>query len=252
MEGIEYMKKNNVLQTIVHCMEKHPYEKELLNNGSAILSKIVTLNDLNHVLGVIKNNEENENSLLNISILSQLALIDEMMDEILKQGALKELIKIIEVNLDNNPNESPEKINLIKNCCIALGRIVEVDINQFIQVYDQGALKLLKRTLCEVNNSETVEVALNTLIKLNEIPELNQNILNGEGETFLENIFQVIEKFKTDLKCCESFLSFLFTHIKNPKLSEAIFQNGWLKTILEIMETHLNNKNIQEKVNKIN
>lgn len=247
-EGIEYMKKNNALQTIVRCMEKHPYDKEILSNGSAILSKIVTISDLNQVLEVMRNQQDDDNSLINIPILSQLALIDEMMDEMLKQGALKELIRIIEINLDANPNESIEKMNIIKNCCIALGRIIDVDVNQFKEAIDLGALKLLKRTLIEIKNAEIIGVALNTLNKLLENSALNELILDSEGEEFLSNIFKSIEKFKDDLKCCESFLNFLNLNSKNPLIYTSIFEKGGLEMLLQIMEKHINNKNIQEKV----
>lgn len=247
-EGIEYMKKNNALQTIVRCMEKHPYDKEILSNGSAILSKIVTISDLNQVLEVMRKQQDDENSLLNIPILSQLALIDEMMDEMLKQGALKELIRIIEINLDANPNESIEKMSIIKNCCIALGRIIDVDVNQFKEAIDLGALKLLKRTLIEIKNAEIIGVALNTLNKLLENSALNELILDSEGEEFLANIFKSIEKFKDDLKCCESFLNFLNLNSKNPLIYTSIFEKGGLEMLLQIMEKHINNKNIQEKV----
>ena len=244
-EGIEYMKKNNSLETIVSCMEKHPYDKQLLSNGSSILSKIVTMSDLNNVLDVLKNNEKNESSMLNISIFSQLALIDEMMDEILRQGALKDLIKIMEMNLDEKANESPEKINLIKNCCIALGRIVEVDMKQFLQAIDFGALNVLKRALIELKNPEIGEAGLNTLNKLCENPEI-KNLILAEG--FVSSVLKIGELHKNDQKCCEAFLGFLTLNVQNEKTLKEIFENNGLEIIIQIMELHINNKNIQEKV----
>lgn len=249
MEGVEYMKKNNSLEAIVSCMEKHPYEKDLLSNGSLILSRLVTMADFNNVLMLLRNNENNESSLLNISILSQLALIDDMMDEIIKQGALKDLLKIIEMNLEENINEHPEKIQLIKNCTIAVGRIIEADVKQFIQLMDTAPVNILKRTLLEIKSPEIMEVALNTLSKLAENPELKEIIL---GDDFLEKVVKKMEEYKGNEKCCEAFMNFLIGNAHNEKVTNSVFQKNGLENILLIMELHMNNRSIEEKVLKIN
>ena len=247
MEGVEYMKKNNSLEAIVSCMEKHPYEKDLLSNGSLILSRLVTMADFNNVLMLLRNNENNESSLLNISILSQLALIDDMMDEIIKQGALKDLLKIIEMNLEENINEHPEKIQLIKNCTIAVGRIIEADVKQFIQLMDTSPVNILKRTLLEIKSPEIMEVALNTLSKLAENPELKEIIL---GDDFVEKVVKKMEEYKGNEKCCEAFMNFLIGNAHNEKVTNSVFQKNGLENILLIMELHMNNRSIEEKVHK--
>lgn len=247
MEGVEYMKKNNSLEAIVSCMEKHPYEKDLLSNGSLILSRLVTMADFNNVLMLLRNNENNESSLLNISILSQLALIDDMMDEIIKQGALKDLLKIIEMNLEENINEHPEKIQLIKNCTIAVGRIIEADVKQFIQLMDTAPVNILKRTLLEIKSPEIMEVALNTLSKLAENPELKEIIL---GDDFVEKVVKKMEEYKGNEKCCEAFMNFLIGNAHNEKVTNSVFQKNGLENILLIMELHMNNRSIEEKVLK--
>ena len=247
MEGVEYMKKNNSLEAIVSCMEKHPYEKDLLSNGSLILSRLVTMADFNNVLMLLRNNENNESSLLNISILSQLALIDDMMDEIIKQGALKDLLKIIEMNLEENINEHPEKIQLIKNCTIAVGRIIEADVKQFIQLMDTSPVNILKRTLLEIKSPEIMEVALNTLSKLAENPELKEIIL---GDDFVEKVVKKMEEYKGNEKCCEAFMNFLIGNAHNEKVTNSVFQKNGLEIILLTMELHMNNRSIEEKVHK--
>lgn len=244
-EGIKYMKKNNSLEAIVSSMEKHPYEKELLSNGSTILSKIVTMSDLNNILTILKNNDKNNSSLINISIFSQLALIDDMMDEILRQGALIDLIKIMELNLDENINESPDKIILIKNCCIALGRIIEVDLKQFLGVVDLGALNLLKSLLIEVKNPEIIEVGLHTLNKLAKNTEIFALI---EKEDFLGLVLKNIFYWKNE-NCCEALLIFLILQAEKGS-SEILAQNG-LEIIIKIMETHMIQKKVVEKVKTI-
>lgn len=245
MEGVEYMKKNNSLEAIVSCMEKHPYEKDLLSNGSLILSRLVTMADFNNVLLLLRNNES---SLLNISILSQLALIDDMMDEIIKQGALKDLLKIIEMNLEENINEHPEKIQLIKNCTIAVGRIIEADVKQFIQLMDTAPVNILKRTLLEIKSPEIMEVALNTLNKLAENSDLKEIIL---GDDFVEKVVKKMEEYKGNEKCCEAFMNFLISNAHNEKVTDSVFHRNGLENILLIMELHMNNRSIEEKVLKI-
>jgi len=235
-------------------MEKHPYEKELLNKGASILSKIVTINDLNKILEVLKTPQF---SLMNIEILSQLALIEEMMEEMVKKNVFMDLLKVIQLNIEEktensnensnenskedskeNADKKKEKITLIKNCCVALGRIIEADNAEFVMGVE--SLEILKKLLENTPNCEVFEAVLSLVNKMQRKGEICE-LLKKEG--FFTLFLMKIESFYTDEKACEAFADFL---LANYKEKEAF--GGVLEILLKILTLFCNKKTICEKV----
>ena len=265
------MKTCDLLESIVSCMEKHPCEKDLLSKGASILSKIVTMSDLNKILEVLKSPEF---SLMNIEILSQLALIEEMMEEMVKKNVFVDLLKVIELNIqekheiyDENSDKNKEKINenkekinenlkenfekntensdknkekitLIKNCCVALGRIIEADSEEFVMGVE--GFGILKKLLENNRNCEVFEAVLTLVNKLQRKREVCE-ILKKNG--FFELFMEKIECFFMDEQSSEAFSEFL---LANYKEKEAFL--GVLEILLKILSLFCNKKGICEKV----
>ena len=110
---------------------------------------------------------------------------------------------------------------------------------------DSGPLMILKRTLLEIKSPEIMEVGLNTLSKLAENHELKEKIL---GDECLENIIKKMDEYMGNEKSCEALLNFLIGNVNHEKVVNAIFEKKGLESILCMMELHLNNKSIEEKV----
>jgi hypothetical protein len=73
------------MQAIVSLMEKHPTEKAVLNVGASVLKKVATIADLRNAMDSLKNGGgDPKYASVNAALLSQLILVDEMMEDVVK------------------------------------------------------------------------------------------------------------------------------------------------------------------------
>lgn len=73
------------MQAIVSLMEKHPTEKAVLNVGASVLKRVATIADLRNAMDSLKNGGGDPKfTSVNAALLSQLILVDEMMEDVVK------------------------------------------------------------------------------------------------------------------------------------------------------------------------
>ena len=97
-DGIAYLKKaGQGMKLLVKIMDMHQNDKSILNIGSQILAKIATVEDLDLCLKKIQSNPDDAH--LELVMMSQLILVDELTEQLVKKGTVSSLVALFNTSV---------------------------------------------------------------------------------------------------------------------------------------------------------
>ena len=162
------------------------------------------------------------------------------------QGAVTDMIAIIKQNLGSKVIANKDRVNLIKHCAVAVGRIAEIDERQMKEVIEKGGLETLNKAL-EIEDPEVFESCIGTLQKISKYEGVLPKIAQiGCVKKALEQI----PHFLKEERICESTIGFLGTVAGDETLMEQIVESKGIENVIAMMKAHPDNKKIIEQGTK--
>ena len=176
-----------------------------------------------------------------VPILSSLLLVDELLNHVIKKGAIDDLVNIINNQQDLS---SPEQVDLIRSCVIALGRIAMADDKNAQDIVQKGGLDSILRGI-DIGNPEVLTACVDTLQKL----AVNDDIIKQIVEKgCIAKIMEKVQEFPKDEKLAESVLSFVATVSRSQEARDEIVAKNGFQNIFNSLLNFLGNKKVQEQV----
>ncbi len=201
-----------------------------------MLATMSNVEEIDEALTAVK-----QGDLKKVPILSSLLLVDELLNHVIKKGAIEDLVNIV-----NNQTEfnTPEQVDLLRSCIIALGRIAMADDKNAEEIVQKGGLDSILKGL-DVDNPEVLSASIDTLEKL----AVNEDIIKQLVEKgCLAKIMEKIQAFPKDEKLAESVLNLLATVSKSQVAKDEIVSKNGFQNIFNSLLAFLGNKKIQEQV----
>lgn len=200
-----------------------------------MLSKISTINDLDKAIASVR-----AGNTAQISILSSLVLVDEMMEAAVKKGIIADLIAILEKTVQKG---SPDDYEVIRNCTIALGRIAEMGSKHAQDIVNQGGIDLISHA-CDIQDPDVLRACSDTLQKL---CVSEANIKSAVSKGCVSKLLKSSEAFPKDEKLAESICSLISQIGAEHSAREEIINGGAAANIVSRMRAFFENRKIQEQ-----
>lgn len=201
-----------------------------------MLAKLSNVEEIDEALNAVKKGDTHK-----VPILSSLLLVDELLNHVIKKGAIDDLINIV-----NNQKDltSSDQVDLIRSCTIALGRIAMADDKNADEIIQKGGLDAILKGL-EINNPEVLVACFDTLQKL----AVNDDIIKQIVEKgCLAKALEKMQALGKDEKVAESGLNFLATVSQSFVAKDEIAGKNGFQNIFNSLLAFLGNKKIQEQV----
>ena len=200
-----------------------------------MLSKISTKNDLDKAIAAVR-----AGNTAQISVLSSLVLVDEMLEEAVKKGIITDLIAILDKSAKKDSADDHE---VIRNCINALGRIAEMDSKHAQDIVAQGGIDSIAYA-CDIQNPDVLRACSDTLQKLC-VNEANIKSIISKG--CLSRLLKSCEAFPNDEKLSESLCAVVSQISSDHSVREEIVNTGAAVNIVSRMRAFYENRKVQEQ-----
>lgn len=234
----ELLKKEFPVGKVVELMEQFADDKNTLNVGSALLGKLATDEDLDKVMKEASAGNEQA-----AKILSNLVLVDDMMDKMAKKNGVSNIMSLIH-RYSGEPKVAEQKAESVKHCLVALGRIASGDpIQARAIIKGEGKMDLLKAMKMPIATTQTAALESLACIAVSD-REAAKEI--GKSE-LLPNTVELLIERKESPKAVEAALQILTQTMNDEETVKVVAQKNGAKAILAAMKAHPTDKSILEK-----